>query len=56
MVAPALTEARHDEEIWRLMLHLSPHILNFGTRWMWVISLTLRPLYIGEVAPSVQYI
>ena len=24
---------------------LAPHILNLGTRWRWVISLTLRPLY-----------
>jgi len=24
---------------------IDSHILNFGTRWKWVVSFTLRPLY-----------
>jgi hypothetical protein len=30
---------------------ITPHILNFGTRWRWVVSFTLRTLYPQGYSP-----
>jgi hypothetical protein len=36
---------------------IAPRILNLGTRWRWVVSLTPRPLYTpGERAPGTHWI
>jgi len=33
----------HHEDVW-VSGGIAPHILNFGTRWGWVVSFTLWPL------------
>jgi hypothetical protein len=33
-----------------------PRILNLGTRWRWVVSFTLRPLYLQEEASCTHWI
>jgi hypothetical protein len=35
---------------------IAPRILNLSTRWRWVVSLVLRPLYPRERAPNVHWI
>jgi hypothetical protein len=34
---------------------IDPHILDLGTRWRWVVSFTLRPLYPRERAPDTHW-
>jgi hypothetical protein len=34
---------------------IAPWILNLSTRWMWMVSFTLRPLYSGEITPNTHW-
>jgi hypothetical protein len=62
-VVPVLNEAPRHEYIHCLIKHhamkaywgsggIAPHILDLGTRWRWVVSFTLRPLYPQGKRPS----
>jgi hypothetical protein len=35
---------------------ITPHILNLGTRWRWVVIFTLRPLYLRGKNPGALWI
>jgi hypothetical protein len=35
---------------------IAPRILDLGTRWRWVVSFMLRPLYPGEIVPGTHWI
>jgi hypothetical protein len=35
---------------------IAPRILNLGTRWRWVVSLTHRPLYPEERTPGTHWV
>jgi hypothetical protein len=35
---------------------VAPRILNFGTRWRWVVSFTYRPLYSRLKSPGIHWV
>jgi hypothetical protein len=47
---PVLNQAARHRDIWRNG-GITPHLLNHGSRWRWVVSFTPRPLYLRGKSP-----